>query len=1100
MGDDITIGVTEIVNNIEVTSQPNDQIVDISVIDNADDVTLNITPTVIEINVNKGSSYAKWGTILGTLSDQTDLQDALDLKADLVDGKVPSYQLPSYVDDVIEVANYAALPVVGESGKIYVTIDNNHIFRWTGSIYVEITDNTAVWGAITGTLSSQSDLQSALNTKVPYTGATSNVNLGEYGLTGGFLALDTTPTSTPTGIGTIYWDSANRTAALIDGDGDTTLQIGQEERILVHNNTGSTLTDGQVVYVTGSTGNLPSVSLANASSETTSAATLGVVTESIAHGADGFITTSGIVNGLNTLAFNEGDLLWLGTTAGTFTATKPISPNHLVLIGYVIKKAGGNGSILVKIQNTQELEESSDVLFSGLINNDVLTYESATSLWKNKSIATILGYTPANDSNVVHLTGNESIGGIKTFTGGSTVFDNAYGGILNFKVSGVDVGNINFGTTFTQFTSKTTSGYLFKNSTLANSLSISNSGNGTFLGSITATSIIKSGGTSSQFLKADGSVDSSTYASDSLVVKLAGSQTITGSKLFTANTSFQGATIIDYIGGISLKQTGLSLYNQMVAVDGGFNFYENAGTVFSFKIRPEYISFGDSINNAILNASNLTAERTFDLPNASGTIALTSNIPSVSGTTNYIPKFTGANSLGNSLIYDNGTNVGIGTTSPSSLLHLTSTTSPYLRLQTTNGAGKQWSIGVDNAYSNGLNFSEIGVADGRLFLQAGGNVGIGTTSPSTLLNISGLAPTFTINRQPTGTQPKISYTDNGSEFAYIQPSAASSVMRYDMGPSAGWGGIHAFYTDTTEKMRITSGGNVGIGTTNASGRLTLNNPISDGSVPLISIRDTSNVYEIGYLNFNQSTDMMTLMNKQSYSASGISLGTNNTERMRITSGGNVGIGTTSPSYILQTKAGSGFVGAAFSSSYAATSIIGNDANSSWFGQGTNGLGSAYVINNTSGYAQIELGGSPRFYVNSSGNVGIGTTSPSYQLQLSTDSAAKPTSALWTIASDERIKENINSYTKGLNELLKINPITYDYNGLGGFKKGKGGVGIIAQEIAEILPDSVSSIKGKLNETDEEEIDILNFNGHELTYILINAVKELKAEIDLLKQK
>jgi len=165
MGDDITIGVTEIVNNIEVTAQPNDQIVDISVIDNADDVTLNITPTVIEINVNKGSSYAKWGTILGTLSDQEDLQDALDLKADLVDGKVPSSQLPSYVDDVIEVANYAALPATGETGKIYVTIDNNKIFRWTGSTYVEIIDSAAVWGAITGTLSSQTDLQNALNLK-----------------------------------------------------------------------------------------------------------------------------------------------------------------------------------------------------------------------------------------------------------------------------------------------------------------------------------------------------------------------------------------------------------------------------------------------------------------------------------------------------------------------------------------------------------------------------------------------------------------------------------------------------------------------------------------------------------------------------------------------------------------------------------------------------------------------------------------------------------------------------------------------------------------------------------------------------------------------
>jgi hypothetical protein len=142
----------------------------------------------------------------------------------------------------------------------------------------------------------------------------------------------------------------------------------------------------------------------------------------------------------------------------------------------------------------------------------------------------------------------------------------------------------------------------------------------------------------------------------------------------------------------------------------------------------------------------------------------------------------------------------------------------------------------------------------------------------------------------------------------------------------------------------------------------------------------------------------------------------------------------------------------------------------------------------------------QFKVAASGNVGLGTTSPAYQLQVSTDSAAKPTSALWTIASDERIKENITPYTKGLTDLLKINPVNYDYNGLGGFKKGKGGVGIIAQEIINILPDSVSSIKAKLNEDDKDEIDILNFNGHELTYVLINAIKELKAEIELLKNK
>jgi len=53
-------------------------------------------------------------------------------------GLVPSAQLPSYVDDVIEVADYASLPVTGETGKIYVTIDTGFCYRWTGSVYVQI--------------------------------------------------------------------------------------------------------------------------------------------------------------------------------------------------------------------------------------------------------------------------------------------------------------------------------------------------------------------------------------------------------------------------------------------------------------------------------------------------------------------------------------------------------------------------------------------------------------------------------------------------------------------------------------------------------------------------------------------------------------------------------------------------------------------------------------------------------------------------------------------------------------------------------------------------------------------------------------------------
>lgn len=81
-------------------------------------------------NVDDTSDTAK------PLSDAT--RAALAAKADLVDGKVPAAQLPSYVDDVIECASLAAFPEAGERGKIYVALDTNLTYRWSGSVYVEI--------------------------------------------------------------------------------------------------------------------------------------------------------------------------------------------------------------------------------------------------------------------------------------------------------------------------------------------------------------------------------------------------------------------------------------------------------------------------------------------------------------------------------------------------------------------------------------------------------------------------------------------------------------------------------------------------------------------------------------------------------------------------------------------------------------------------------------------------------------------------------------------------------------------------------------------------------------------------------------------------
>jgi hypothetical protein len=134
-------------------------------------------------------------------------------------------------------------------------------------------------------------------------------------------------------------------------------------------------------------------------------------------------------------------------------------------------------------------------------------------------------------------------------------------------------------------------------------------------------------------------------------------------------------------------------------------------------------------------------------------------------------------------------------------------------------------------------------------------------------------------------------------------------------------------------------------------------------------------------------------------------------------------------------------------------------------------------------------------------LGLVNSLTGYQLNLTLNSAAKPSTNTWTIASDERVKTNVNPYTKGLEAILAINPITYDYNGKAGFdSKNINNIGIIAQDVLKIIPECINTYKAKLNEDDEEKIELYNFDSHALTFILINAIKELKAEIESLKSK
>lgn len=199
------------------------------------------------------------------------------------------------------------------------------------------------------------------------------------------LSLDTTAVVTP-GVGEFGWDDGNGTASLGLKGGNVTLQVGQEIVARVYNDSGVPLTDGQIVYISGAQGNRVAVKLALATADGTSAGTLGMVTEPIPVGAEGFITVMGTVNGLNTTGLTQGAILYLSpTVAGAYTTTKPVAPQHTVTIGYVERVHATVGSVYVKIDNGYEIDELHDVAISGAATNDFLVRSGA--VWQNQSPA-----------------------------------------------------------------------------------------------------------------------------------------------------------------------------------------------------------------------------------------------------------------------------------------------------------------------------------------------------------------------------------------------------------------------------------------------------------------------------------------------------------------------------------------------------------------------------------------------------------------------------------------------------------------------------------------------------------------------------------------
>ncbi len=171
--------------------------------------------------------------------------------------------------------------------------------------------------------------------------------------------------------GRLFYDSGNFTLSLYNDEADVSLQIGQEEYLRVRNNTAGTISNGSAVLINGSQGTHPTIDLASADSEE-HAQVIGLATHDISSSSFGYVTTYGVVRGLNTIGYSAGDEIFLSTGSGALTSGTIDSPNYRVRIGHVLRSHLNQGTILV--QPGQAKLGGGDVKSLSTINVSGITY------------------------------------------------------------------------------------------------------------------------------------------------------------------------------------------------------------------------------------------------------------------------------------------------------------------------------------------------------------------------------------------------------------------------------------------------------------------------------------------------------------------------------------------------------------------------------------------------------------------------------------------------------------------------------------------------------------------------------------------------------
>ena len=322
---------------------------------------------------------------------------------------------------------------------------------------------------------------------------------------------------------------------------------------------------------------------------------------------------------------------------------------------------------------------------------------------------------------------------------------------------------------------------------------------------------------------------------------------------------------------------------------------------------------------------------------------------------------------------DGSGNVGIGTASPGEKLEVAGN-GAHTVLKIHEEAGTHdatmklrrgtmdWEIGMRGSADLRFNFEN----DTKLYLDANGNVGIGTSSPGAELEVAGSNPSIKVKADADGEDSHLILHDHEGNGWTI----------YNEGANTSGAGVDSLLfrddTNNATAMSIRAGGNVGIGTAGpgsrlhvyghgaASGIILGTDPSNASSASIVNpgnyIEDAIESRGLDLIASNHgTTDNGTFRFFTSHRASG--------EKMRITNDGNVGIGTTTPVYSLEVHTpnggGIGVQGA-------------SDTNNGW---------RLKPFGNDLQIVQSLIGGGERLTIQDSGNVGIGTTTPSGKLEI-----------------------------------------------------------------------------------------------------------------------